>query len=279
MNNEIVVSICCMTFNQKSYIGQTLKSFLNQQVEFKYEIIVHDDASTDGTTEILKEFQEKYPDIVKPVYQTVNQYSKGKNILKDYIIPVSKGTYLAFCEGDDFWCDKMKLQRQVDFLNQHKNYSACVHNTSIWNQETNSINQKINKLDFDVQNITIEHILKWDANVPFHTSSIVCRKSIFGKELPEFFTIPKSFGDYPLALYMAMEGKIYYSNDTMSVYRLLVPNSYSNRIRSINFQIRKESEKLHMLKEFNRYSKYQYNGLIEEEILKIEFRLNIEKPE
>lgn len=275
MLNGIIVSICCLTYNHKEYIKQTLESFLNQKVKFNYEIIVHDDASTDGTTEILLEFQKKYSDIIKPIYQTVNQYSKGINIFEKYILPKAKGRYLAFCEGDDFWCDELKLQKQIDFLVQNEDYSACVHNTLIWDQETDDKNKKINEIDSSDQNITIERILDWDIGVPFHTSSVVCKKKIFEKELPKFFILPKCFGDFPMDLYMATEGKIYFFASIMSIYRSSVPNSYSNRTKDTGFWIKKESEKILMLKEFNCYSQYQYNDLIKGKLLKLEFGLNI----
>lgn len=277
MSNNIVLSICCITYNHKDYIENALKSFLNQKVRFDYEIIVHDDASTDGTTQLLIKYQKKYPNIVKPIYQTVNQYSKGTNIFINHILPNIKGKYVAFCEGDDFWCDKLKLEKQVDFLDQHPDYSACVHNTSIWDQETGKKDKKINEIDYGDKDITVERILQWDSSVPFHTSSIVCRKEIFENGLPKFYILPKCFGDYPLALYMASKKKIHFIDDIMSVYRAFVPNSYSNRTKDINYHTKKEMEKISMLEEFGRYTEHQYDDLIKENILNIEFRLNIEK--
>ena len=108
-----LLSICCVTYNHKKYIRQCLDSFLMQKTNFKFEIIIHDDASTDGTADIIKEYYEKYPDIIKPIFQTENQFSQGKSISKTFIYPRIKGKYVALCEGDDYWTDPYKLQKQV----------------------------------------------------------------------------------------------------------------------------------------------------------------------
>lgn len=120
---EPLVSIVCTTFNHEDFIGETLKGFLIQETNFPFEIIVHDDASTDNTAVIVKEFAAKYPLIIKPIYQTVNQYSrKDINIWSDITFPEAKGKYMALCEGDDYWIDALKLQKQVDFLENNADY-------------------------------------------------------------------------------------------------------------------------------------------------------------
>ena len=120
------VSICCITYNHAKYIRDALDSFLMQKTTFPIEIIIHDDASTDGTADIIREYEAKYPDIIKPIYQTENQYSKGVRIFLS-IIPLAKGKYIAVCEGDDFWTDPKKLQIQYDFMESHPDYSLCMH--------------------------------------------------------------------------------------------------------------------------------------------------------
>lgn len=126
-NTSVMVSICCLTYNHAPYIRECLDGFLMQQVDFPIEIIIHDDASTDGTQDILREYQEKYPDLFHLILQTENQYSKGKNVVLDYIYPQIKGKYVASCEGDDYWIDPHKLQKQVGFLEAHPDYSVCCH--------------------------------------------------------------------------------------------------------------------------------------------------------
>lgn len=124
MNDDIMVSIYCMAYNHEKYIRQTFEGFLKQNTDFKYEVIVHDDASTDKTAEIIREYEEKYPDIFKAIYQKENQYSKGIKVFDTFIAPVIKGRYVAVCEGDDFWTDAEKLKLQVEFW---KNTMITLH--------------------------------------------------------------------------------------------------------------------------------------------------------
>jgi glycosyltransferase involved in cell wall biosynthesis len=105
---EIMVSILCLAYNHEKYIRKTLESVISQKTNFRFEVIVHDDASTDGTTEIIREFEQKYPDIFKPIYQTENQYYNSPSLYTSYIIPKAQGKYCAICECDDFWIDENK---------------------------------------------------------------------------------------------------------------------------------------------------------------------------
>ena len=121
-----LVSICSITYNHAPYIRQCLDGFLMQKTKFRYEIIIHDDASTDGTTEIIKEYAEKHPDLITPIFQKENQYSKGiRGMFPRFCFPHAKGKYIALCEGDDYWTDPLKLQKQVDFLESHPDYVMC----------------------------------------------------------------------------------------------------------------------------------------------------------
>ena len=131
MEQKPLVSILCATYNQKDFIAQTIESFLMQKVDFPIEIIVHDDASTDGTAEIVKEYADKYPDIIKPIFQKENQHSKKTGIWNTFIYPKAQGKYYADCEGDDYWTDPNKLQRQVDFLESHPEYSLSTENANV----------------------------------------------------------------------------------------------------------------------------------------------------
>ena len=118
-NDILMVSVRCATYNHVNYIRQCLDGFVMQRTNFRFEVIVHDDASTDGTTEIIREYAEKYPDIIKPMYETENQYSKDVKAMNIRINNRLTGKYIAICEGDDYWIDPLKLQKQVDFLDDH----------------------------------------------------------------------------------------------------------------------------------------------------------------
>ena len=102
-DNCPLVSICCITYNHAPYIRQCLDGFMMQQTNFTFEVLIHDDASTDGTADIIREYESKYPDIIKPIYQTENQYSKGVKVSATFNFPRAKGKYIAMCEGDDYW--------------------------------------------------------------------------------------------------------------------------------------------------------------------------------
>jgi len=113
---QIMVSVVCITYNQVSYIEKAFKSFLMQKTNFKFEIIIHDDASSDGTKDILKKYSSLFPDKIILILQDKNQYSQGINIFNSYIYPIVRGKYIALCEGDDFWTDSNKLQIQFNYM-------------------------------------------------------------------------------------------------------------------------------------------------------------------
>ena len=126
--NKPVVSICCLTYNHAPFIRKCLDGFLMQETSFPIEILIHDDASTDGTDKIIREYETKYPDIIFPVFEAENQYSKpGHQHMDLYNYTRAKGKYIAYCEGDDYWTDPLKLQKQVEFMETHPEYSVCWH--------------------------------------------------------------------------------------------------------------------------------------------------------
>ena len=124
-----LVSICCLTYNHAPIIKDCLDGFLAQKTSFPIEILIHDDASTDGTDIIIKEYAERNPNVIFPLFEKENQYSKGHRGSMDVEFNYSRarGKYIAYCEGDDYWTDPLKLQKQVDFLESHPDYSVCFH--------------------------------------------------------------------------------------------------------------------------------------------------------
>ena len=113
---DIKVSIICLAYNHEKYIRSALQGFVDQITDFGYEVLINDDASTDKTADIIREYEKKYPDIIKPVYQKENQHSQGIRIISTYLLPKAQGEYLAYCEGDDFWTDPLKLEKEVSIL-------------------------------------------------------------------------------------------------------------------------------------------------------------------
>lgn len=133
--SEVLVSISCITYNHSAYIRQCLDGMLMQQTTFDFEILIHDDCSTDGTDDIIREYVSKFPQIIKPLFEEENQYQQGKPIgTIVWNLPRAKGKYIAICEGDDYWTDPLKLQKQVDFMEANPEYVLCCHRYKIYNQ-------------------------------------------------------------------------------------------------------------------------------------------------
>lgn len=207
------VSIRCIAYNQEPYIRQCLDGFVMQNTDFRFEAIVHDDASTDGTAAIIREYAEKYPDIIKPIFETENQFSKKDGSLGRIMSEACKGKYVAFCEGDDYWTDPMKLQKQVDFLEGHEEYSMCCTG---FTQTFGGNESEKSPMVFDLDDITVEHLIKgqW-----IGTLTVVCRRELLVDFKPPFPSLP--FVDVPMWFHLALKGKIKYLKDITGNYRRL----------------------------------------------------------
>ena len=219
MKEECLVSVLCTAFNHEPYIRQTLQSFVDQQTDFPFEVLVNDDCSTDGTAAIIREFEAKYPAVIRPFFQEKNLYSQGKYIYKEVFYPAARGRYIAKCEGDDYWTDPTKLQQQVDFMRSHPEYSACVHNTTLVYCVGNRKERPLLNSGGD-HDVRIEDVAK-GVSYCFHTSSVLAKKEIIS-DLPPFFDVGYShgFGDHPEALWLIFNGPIRYIDKCMSIYRI-----------------------------------------------------------
>ncbi len=220
--SDIKVSIICITYNHANYIRQTLDGFLMQKTNFKYDVLIHDDASTDNTAKIIKEYEEKYPEIIKPIFQTENQHSKGVPITVGIVLPKARGEYLAFCEGDDFWTDENKLQEQIDFLDKNPEYSACVHKFSTVDKLGNQTNMRT----FGAYETAGKYTLKdFETNqLPSQLASLVCR-NLFCKEgtrYPDAFIKNKVQADVKYFLYLLAHGDIHRMEECYSAYRCVL---------------------------------------------------------
>ena len=140
-NNDMMVSICCLTYNHVAFIKQAIDSFIEQDFDHKYEIVVYDDNSTDGTKEILQQYKEKYPNKFKLFLSEVNNYPNecGQMFVK-YLYPHATGKYVAICEGDDYWLDKHKLQKQFDYMEHNVDCSLCFHDACVCDVNGNLLN-------------------------------------------------------------------------------------------------------------------------------------------
>ncbi len=225
MGNNVEVSIVCNTYNHGKYIRDALNGFVMQKTDFKYEILVHDDASTDDTADIIREFEEKYPDLIKPIYQKENQYHKVFSILCQFQYPRVKGNYIAMCEGDDYWTDPLKLQKQYDSLKAHPGIDICAHSSDLINAEDGSLQGKVHHYD-EVTVIPVEDVISGGG-------SFVATSSLFFKK--EIVTEPKKFFeinpiDYTIQIGGSLRGGMLYLPDNMSAYRVSVPGSWSVKV-------------------------------------------------
>lgn len=255
--NIPTVSISCITYNHSRFIRNCLDGFLMQKTTFEYEILIHDDASNDGTIEIIKEYEYKYPGLIKSYIQKENQYSKGqRGINAKYNIPRAKGKYIALCEGDDFWTDPYKLQKQVDFLDQNEEYIGCFTNAMIVDDvgEELGLFLKYN----ENKKFEIKHIIQKGGGM-FPTPSLMFRNII--TDFPPLISKVQA-GDWFLMLLIADKGPVYLLNETTCSYRIHEKgvNSSIANIRSIRNMYSLFSIKY--LDEFNQYTSGRYNKYI-----------------
>lgn len=254
-----VVSVCCISYNHARFIRRSLESVVCQKTNFKFEIIIHDDASTDGTIEIIEEFQKKYPNIVT-IFEPQNVTSQGKNfhnILKEKI----RGKYVAFLETDDYFCDEYKLQKQFDFMENHPDCSMCVHNSRIYDLNKRKFIGVFNKND-TIYQISLQDVLtQWS----FQTSSIFIKKEF--AFFPEHFHEFKYYGDFKRVLWCLSQGKVYYLPDIMSVYNKNVPNSaLSKTARNLERDLFLQQERIRFLNYYDKWTSFKFSNEIKHSV-------------
>lgn len=207
MNNPPLVTIRCLVYNHELYLRQCLDGFMMQKTNFSFKVIVHDDASTDRSADIIREYAEKYPDIIEPIFETENQYSKKDGSLQRIMNEHMMGKYVAMCEGDDFWIDPYKLQKQVDFLENHPECVYSCHRYIIYNENTKVQYLMPNKY-FENQPDISEFI--FDQNYPFlqewvtKTLTCVYRRDAYDVTIVSKY---KYYRDVHLVYYLLSKGK------------------------------------------------------------------------
>lgn len=215
---EPLVSISCITYNHEKYIRDAIEGFLMQKTTFPLEILIHDDASTDKTASIVKEYEQKFPHLIKPIYQTENQYSKKDGTIGRIQRNRARGKYYAICEGDDYWIDPLKLQKQVDFLEQHSEYGLCYTKAKVYDQlEQKFTNIELGKFRRDATDLIIR-----GNEIP--TLSTVFRNNLlkdYMQDIGSGVMNKWTLGDYPLWLYISCVSKIYLLEEETCVYRKL----------------------------------------------------------
>jgi len=226
-NSDVIVSVFMITYNHEKYIAEALDSILMQEVDFRYEIVVGDDCSTDNTRQILLEYKEKFPDKFKLLLHDENIGMIANMIAT---LRACTGEYIALCEGDDYWIDSKKLQKQVDFLNKYQQVSMLFENALIKEYDENGNIQNTAEHTMGIENGIVQPIdILSKKIVP--TASVLFRN----RDLESFFEKIKNFpvGDTPLFLYLAKFGDIYYQNEITSVYRILDSGTVKSTLGSV----------------------------------------------
>ena len=249
--DQVFTSIICTTFNQESYIRDTIEGFLAQVTEYRFEIIIHDDLSTDNTRAIIQEYQQKYPSIIKLILQDVNQFSININLPFKHSLAIAQGEYVALCEGDDFWVDSSKLQRQILALKKHNDLNLCVHNAYIINSEE----EPHSSYQFPTRK-EATHIIDYAEIYKVHsqfcpTASMFIRKSVLDN-LPSFF-YDAPIGDFFLEAFSGING-IVYLHEKMSVYRRESQNSWSSE--TVNNTVKLKKHNLRMIESLDKLERY-----------------------
>lgn len=244
--SKIIVSVVCATFNHENYIKACLDGFLIQQTNFKFEILIHDDASTDATASIIKTYEEKHPNLIKPIYQTENQYSKGVHITNTFIYPIAKGKYIAMCEGDDYWTDPLKLQKQVDFLEENEDYGLVCTNLVNYKQKTNQFYDST-IVPFDTYGY--EDVMNWRNQV--WTLTVCYRKGLL-RNIPELDASKYFYGDRVLFFHLSLQSKVKFINEKTAVYRVLEESAshFRSKFKSIEFAYKVANTSLYFLNKF-----------------------------
>lgn len=256
--NEIMVTIRCITYNHEPYIRQCLEGFIMQKTNFHFEAIVHDDASTDGTMAIIQEYAEKYPEIIKPIFETENQYSKHDGSLWRVMNGATKGKYVAFCEGDDYWIDPFKLQKQVDFLESNPNCSMVHSDFYIYNQRIGRFSEHIGT---DTVTVSSENIL---LSYRIQTVTVMAKADLLQNlALSEPYLFCGNLfmmGDVSLFFLLSLHGEIGKIDNKTSVYRI-VANSASHKKNikdKYRFALSSMELRMYLAKKYNLSQKFKY---------------------
>ena len=178
MDEKPLLSICCIAYNQEDYIENTIQGFLIQKTNFRYEIIIHDDASDDNTGNIIRKYAKEEPDLFIPIYQVENKYSKMIKPLQNFVFPKVQGKYIALCEGDDYWTDPYKLQKQIDFLESNPGYGMVHTDCDLYYQKEGKFIQNRNRTTNIPEGYIFNELLK---NNFISTLTVVCETGIIRK--------------------------------------------------------------------------------------------------
>src|SRR5690606_19007200 len=218
-----LVSVSCLAYNHEGVIKKALEGFLMQETTFRVEVLIHDDASTDDTATIIREYESRYPSIFKVIYQTENQYSQKIKIGNNYQYPRVKGKYYATCEGDDYWTDPLKLQKQFDLMEAAPEIGACFTNALYINELEGTSSAYVTDLKEGL--VSVEKVIEKGGSI-YPTATLMYRRELIGASLSE--VIPELAGDEALIFSIAHNSQIYFIDQSTAVYRRWSGGVYSS---------------------------------------------------
>ena len=237
-----LVAINCLVYNHESYLRECLDGFVMQQTNFPFVAIVHDDASTDNSAAIIHEYADKYPNIIKPIFERENQYSKRDGTIQRIMnaaVDSTSAKYVAMCEGDDYWTDPLKLQKQVDYMEENPECSLCFHKVNTLIQETGEIKEEFIVRDMPGKS----NIVDLAKGNYIHTPSVLYRKECL--DVKSYYNmVPCIPSDYVMWMLLAEKGYIYKFNEAMAVYRYGVGIWSNNGGNNQSLQVLKTLSKL-----------------------------------
>lgn len=256
---DVLVSIWCTAYNFENYIRDALEGFLNQKTDFNYEVVIFDDASVDGTVDIFREYQEKYPEIIKLhlAHQNTFRHPERQKSIRKYMVKHLLGKYVALCEGDDYWINEHKLQIQIDYMREHPECSFTGHNFFVQTDSRAALkcwNTNDNEGIVCAQDIIFR-------NSKFmQTATIVIKKELL---YPDDNFPRCDVGDWPLQLYAMEKGTVFYFDKLMSVYRSLHKGSWSENIESkVENKVKHCLGMVYFLNNYDKYTSKKYSRLI-----------------
>lgn len=265
MEQTIAVSVICNAYNHEPYIAQCLESLVTQKTNFVFEILVHDDASTDRTADIIREYEKQYPHLIKPIYQTENQYSRGG--IGRFQYPRVQGKYIAFCEGDDYWTDPLKIQKQYDAMEAHPEVDMCTHAATLIDGRTERKTGTIAPKQADCI-IPVEEVILGGGGYVATNSHFY--RADMNNRIPPFQQM--LFLDYTTQIHGALRGGMLYLNDSMSVYRIMAAGSWSTRMKEDRQRMGAHRERVkNMLRQLDVDTEGRYHETVERAILGVDF--------
>lgn len=248
-----LVSIHCLVYNHAPYLKDCLEGFVMQKTDFPFEAIVHDDASTDDSAAIILEYAEKYPDIIKPIIERENQYSKKDGSLGRIMSAHMRGKYVAMCEGDDYWTSPNKLQSQVDFMENHPEFSLTCTDAVV-----RGVDGDLNWIRYSKDcEIPMKDLIE-KRGAWIYTASMLYRNDLMS-DYPDYAK-RCHVGDFPLAIHLGIKGKVYFFADKMVTYRYMTPGSWSATTRIDESFYPKWLSEIRMLQGFNETSARKYES-------------------